>query len=147
MGLTKSDSSGTHSPDSNGTKKLKSLLAPESQNEIISPTTYHAKNAKEGGWGTKSRCNLKTIFEINRVNPKIRQELANKDVRDLVSWVLWAASPEGDKNEPFNFALAQLKTFVESSGAGGLFDQLAKDLTPDEVFILISETPVNAQQY
>jgi hypothetical protein len=83
-----------------------------------------------------SAWNLTRLFNINPTNSKVRITLANADPKALISWLLYAISPEGQgiKN-PWSWVLSQLRE-SPNSGAGGPYDILAA-LPPKELVHLI----------
>jgi hypothetical protein len=81
---------------------------------------------------------LDRLLSVNRVHPKTRKSVRGGDAKALVSWLLYAMSPEGSgiKN-PVSYALTRLGE-DPTSGAGGAFDDLAA-LPPSELIAVIQD--------
>jgi hypothetical protein len=80
--------------------------------------------------------NITRIFNLNPTSTQLRIALANTDPRALISWLLYAVSPDGKGiDKPWGWALAQLRDAPEM-GAGGAYDTLAA-LPPHELIRLI----------
>ncbi len=74
---------------------------------------------------------LERLLEINVTSPKIRGRLRGGSGEALVSWLLYALSPEGAGIErPWNFALNQMARNPRR-GAGGKYDRLAAAVPGD----------------
>jgi hypothetical protein len=83
-----------------------------------------------------STWNITRIFNLNPTSTQIRIALANTDPRSLISWLLYAVSPDGKGiDKPWGWALAQLRDAPEM-GAGAAYDKLAA-LPPHELVRLI----------
>ena len=90
-----------------------------------------------------SAWNLTRLFNINPTNSKVRISLADADPRALISWLLYAISPEGQGiKSPWSWVLSQLRD-SPNSGAGGPYDILAA-LSPKELVHLIRYSFVGA---
>ncbi len=81
---------------------------------------------------------LDRLLSVNRVHPKTRKSVRGGDAKALVSWLLYAMSPEGSgiKN-PVSYALTRLGE-DPTSGAGGAFDDLAA-LSPSDLITVIQD--------
>jgi hypothetical protein len=81
---------------------------------------------------------LDRLLSVNRVHPKTRKSVRGGDAKALVSWLLYAMSPEGSgiKN-PVSYALTRLGE-DPTSGAGGAFDDLAA-LPPSDLIAVIQD--------
>jgi len=83
-----------------------------------------------------SAWNLTRLFNINPTNSKVRITLADADPKALISWLLYAISPEGQGiKSPWSWVLSQLRD-SPNSGAGGPYDILAA-IPPKELVHLI----------
>jgi len=83
-----------------------------------------------------SAWNLTRLFNINPTNSKVRISLADADPKALLSWLLYAISPEGQGiKSPWSWVLSQLRE-SPNSGAGGPYDILAA-LPPQELVHLL----------
>ncbi len=100
----------------------------------LKTTTVNTENAEEKNAETvktaavgasPSAWVLDRILNINRVHPKTQKNVRGASGTALVSWLLYALSPQGQGIEkPMSYALARLKDDPQS-GAGDEYDKLA----------------------
>jgi hypothetical protein len=118
---------------------FKSVLNTKQINTLTTTITSRTPGSEPGV--AVSAWDLGKILTLNNVHPRLRNQIRNRDPKALVSFALWAASPQGSGLErPLNYALSQLKADPESAGAGSVFDFFAH-LPPSELLDLIDATP------
>lgn len=92
--------------------------------------TSHDENEKsveqgEVSFSLPSAWVLDRILILNKVHPKTQKAVRGASAKALVSWLLYALSPDGHGIEkPMSYALARLKDDPQS-GAGDQYDKLA----------------------
>jgi hypothetical protein len=89
---------------------------------------------------------LDRLLSLNRVHPKTRKAVRGGDPKALISWMLYALSPQGGGiRNPISYALARLGE-DPTCGAGGDFDNLAA-LPPSELIRVIHDGVRNMSLY
>ena len=89
---------------------------------------------------------LDRLLSLNRVHPKTRKAVRGGDPKALISWTLYALSPQGGGiRNPISYALARLGE-DPTCGAGGDFDKLAA-LPPSELIRVIYDGVRKMSQY
>lgn len=102
-----------------------------------------AKNARKTKIAGKVAVNLPSGWVLDRIlqgkviSPKILRQIRGGSGQALVSWLLYALSPEGEGiNKPLNYALDRLAQ-DQQNGAGEKYDQLAA--VPPEALIEVAQ--------
>ena len=137
------DATGSNMVDANGTD-LNSFKLPVNTNKNNTSITQHSRAAAEAG---QAFWQLKTLLQQNNVHPKVQRELLKEQasVHAFVSWVLFAASPQGRRlSDPLGYALSQLRQ-APLQEPRGRFRQFA-NLPPAELLLLIDSTPTHAYE-
>ncbi len=112
------DASGSNMLDANGTdlNTFKHLLNTKRTNTSTTQHSQQAAGAVPSFW------ELKTLLQQNNVHPKVQRELleGQASVHAFVSWVLFAASPQGRRlSDPLGYALSQLRQDPLQEPRGG----------------------------
>jgi len=131
---------GSHMLDANGTalNSLKHPLSTHKQNTSTTRCAPTPAGAAPDHW------ELGSLLRRNQVHPKVQRELLDvqASVHAFVSWVLFAASPQGGKlADPLGYAISRLRAHPLQE-AGGVFRQFA-GLPPRELLALIQSTPTH----
>ena len=105
--------------------------------------TSSCKNEKSAGKGIQESVEqvvvnslpsawvLDRILILNRVHPKTQKTVRGASAQALVSWLLYALSPDGHGiDKPMSYALARLKDDPQT-GAGDQYDKLANTQPAD----------------
>lgn len=102
-----------------------------------------AKNARKTKIAGKVAVNFPSGWVLDRIlqgkviSPKILRQIRGGSGQALVSWLLYALSPEGEGiNKPLNYALDRLAQ-DQQNGAGEKYDQLAA--VPPEALIEVAQ--------
>ncbi|MBX3039043.1 MAG: hypothetical protein KF758_19180 [Anaerolineales bacterium] len=131
------DAGGMNIVDADGTD-LNSLKHRSNTNKNNTATTQHRHQA---AGAVPKFWELKTLLQQNDIHPKVQKELleVQASVHALVSWVLYAVSPQSGKLfDPLGYAISRVREHPFQE-ARGVFRQLA-DLPPAELLQLINAT-------